>query len=153
MPGFRPNVALLMLDREDRLLICEREGCEGAWQFPQGGVDPGESVEEAMAREVWEEVGLPADSYEVLRSHGGYRYVFPEKVRKRKKGDWEGQEQTYFLCRLGENPPPINIDQEPREFRDYRWIKPEEFRLKWLPKWKREVYRAVLEEFFGVEPE
>lgn len=144
-------MALLLLDADDRLLICERDGSPGAWQFPQGGVDPGESLEEAILREVREEIGLPPTAYEILRSKGGYRYVFPPEVRKRKKGDWEGQEQTYFLCRLADGAPRIDVNQKPREFRDYRWIKPRKFDLKWLPKWKRAVYREVLRDFFEVE--
>jgi len=151
MPGFRPNVALLLVDARGRLLVCERANGDGAWQFPQGGVDEGESVEEALRREVREEIGLPPEAYEIERAKGGYRYVFPPEVRKLKKKDYEGQEQTYFLCRMREGAPPIDIDQEPREFQDHQWIKPEKFRLKWLPKFKREVYRAVLREFFEVE--
>lgn len=153
MAGFRPNVALLLVDSQDRLLICERIGVAGSWQFPQGGVDKGEELDEALRREVEEEVGLSPEAYDVLRSKGGYRYVFPPEVRKWKKSkkrNYEGQEQTYYLCRLREGAPAINIEQEPREFQDYRWIEPKEFDLEWLPEWKREVYREVLSEFFGV---
>ena len=153
MPKFRPNVALILVDAEERLLVCERAGVPGAWQFPQGGVDKGESHEEALAREVEEEIGLPPDSYEVLRSQGGYRYEVPPEVwrTKKKKKKWAGQEQTYFLCRLGVDAPPVNVDQEPREFGDHRWIAPEEFSIEWLPEFKRDVYRAVMRDFFGVE--
>lgn len=151
MPGFRPNVALLLVDSADKLLVCERHKAAGAWQFPQGGVDSGESVEEALEREVLEEIGLPPESYEVIRSQGGYRYEFPPEVRAAKKGDWEGQEQTYFLCRLREGAPPINVDQKPKEFQDHQWIKPKKFRLKWLPEFKQAVYRDVMRDFFEVE--
>lgn len=151
MPGFRPNVALLLVNSKGQLLICERCKVPGAWQFPQGGVDAGESFEEAIVREVQEEIGLPPDAYAVDRSLGGYRYVFPPDVKKGKKGDYEGQEQVYFLCRLKDDAPPINVHQKPPEFQDHRWIAPEEFRLEWLPKFKREVYRAVLQDFFEVK--
>lgn len=153
MPGFRPNVALLLVDSSDRLLICERTKPQGAWQFPQGGVDPGESAEEALLREVQEEIGLPPESYAIEKSQGGYRYSFPPEARKRKKGNFEGQEQVYFLCRLRDDAPPIDVDQKPREFRDHRWIAPEDFQLGWLPDFKMKVHRAVLRDFFGVELE
>ena len=151
MPGFRPNVALLLVNSDGQLLICERHKAPGAWQFPQGGVDEGESVGEALEREVLEEIGLPPDSYEVLRSKGEYRYLFPPGVREKKKGDWEGQEQTYFLCRMHEDAPSINVDQKPKEFQDHKWIKPKNFRMKWLPEFKQEVYRAVMRDFFELE--
>ena len=149
MPSYRPNVALLLLNSDDRLLICERLKIENAWQFPQGGVDKGEGLLEAFHREVEEEIGLPSDSYEILDSKDGYRYVFPEGM-KRKKKRFDGQEQTYYLCRLKEGAPPIDVDRRPREFRGYKWIRPSDFQLSWLPEFKHEVYRQVLRDFFDV---
>ena len=151
---YRPNVALLLLNAQDELLICERLQREGAWQFPQGGMDEGESPLEALHREVEEEIGLPPPSYEVLESRDGYRYLFPPEIRQRnrsKKAKFDGQEQTYFLCRLKEGAPPINVDQIPREFSSHTWVKPTLFDLAWLPAFKRSVYREVLRDFFGVE--
>ena len=133
------------------MLVCERWKMAGSWQFPQGGVDPGESVEEALVREVWEEVGLPPESYEILESRRGYRYLYPPGVKKLKKGGYDGQEQTYFRCRLGPDAPPVTIDRTPREFGDFKWIAPEEFSTSWLPEFKRAVYEAVMRDFFGVE--
>jgi len=151
MPSFRPNVALLLLNSSGRLLICERLNCPEAWQFPQGGVDEGEGIEEALIREVEEEIGLPPDSYAIEKQQGGYQYLYPEGVVKKKSGWFEGQEQTYYQCRLHDEAPEIDLSREPREFADYRWIEPSEFKLKWLPKFKREVYRDVMRDFFGVE--
>jgi len=153
MVQYRPNVAALMVDPLGSLLICERANVPGAWQFPQGGVDPGESMEQALFREVREEVGLEAEHYEVTAMRKGYRYLYPEDIREKKvrKHGSHGQEQTYFLCRLKAGAPPVNVDQKPREFRAYRWIVPQEFDLDWLPEFKREVYRAVMRDFFKVE--
>ena len=149
MPTFRPNVALLLLDRDDRLLVCERAKIEDAWQFPQGGVDEGEETLQAFHREVEEEVGLPPESYEILSSRDGYRYVFP-KGMKRKKKRFDGQEQTYYLCRLLDGAPPIDLGTKPREFRRYQWIRPGEFQIGWLPEFKHDVYRQVMRDFFDV---
>lgn len=150
---FRPNVAALLTRGDGRLLICERWTIPGAWQFPQGGVDEGESAEEALFREVEEEVGLAEGDYEVLESRTGYRYLYPENVRRKKlrKHGCDGQEQVYFLCRLREGAPEPDVNQRPREFATHRWIEPGEFRLKWLPKFKREVYGQVMMDFFGVD--
>lgn len=150
--SYRPNVALLLLDEQERLLICERMKVEGAWQFPQGGIDEGESAQEALLREVEEEIGLPPDSYEVIEFRGGYRYLFPPEMRRQecKRASFDGQEQTYFLCRLRKDAPPINVGQNAREFRSHMWIEPSLFDLNWLPAFKRPVYRSVLSDFFGV---
>lgn len=152
MVRYRPNVAALMINADGNLLICERSTVPGAWQFPQGGIDDGESEEKALFREVREEIGLEKSHYEILESRSGYRYLYPPDVRtkKLKKHGNHGQEQTYFLCQLKPEAPKINVNQDPREFGAYRWIVPEEFDLDWLPAFKHEVYRAVMMDFFGI---
>lgn len=148
---FRPNVAFLLLNEEGKLLVCERMKVKGAWQFPQGGVDDGETLEEALKREVREEIGLKPESYRVVEMRGGYRYVYPPEIKvKKRKGWFDGQEQTYFRCELVDADAKIDTDQNPREFRAAKWIEPGEFRLEWLPDFKKEVYRKVMCDFFGV---
>ncbi len=149
MPTFRPNVAALILNRKGKLLVCERINSPGAWQFPQGGIDKGETPEEALRREVMEEVGIPPKDYKIIESRGGYFYLYPAHIRVKKK--WDGQEQTYFLCRLKKNAGKVNLDVENPEFRAYSWVKPEDFEVDWLPGFKVEVYREVMRDFFGVE--
>lgn len=152
MVRYRPNVAALLVKPSGGLLVCERTTIKGAWQFPQGGVDPGESPESALIREIREEIGLDSSHYEVLTSRSGYRYLYPKPVREKKlrRHGNHGQEQTYFLCRLFSENPPIDVNQKPAEFQAWRWILPEEFDLDWLPAFKREVYREVMKDFFGV---
>src|SRR5438067_8221410 len=55
---YRLNVAAILQNREGKILVCERADATGAWQFPQGGVDEGETLEAALARELVEEIGL-----------------------------------------------------------------------------------------------
>lgn len=153
MVRFRPNVAALFTNDKGRLLVCERINCRGAWQFPQGGVDAGESMLDALHREVREEIGLLPKHYKVIEERDGYRYLYPVHVRLKKlrKHGNHGQEQTYFLCQLKPSAPEIDVKQKPPEFRDSMWIKPKDFNLKWLPKFKRDVYREVMRDFFKVE--
>lgn len=150
---YRPNVAALLVNQEGLLLICERAGMPGAWQFPQGGVDDGETAPEALRREVTEEVGYSPDDYAVEESKGGYRYDYPPEaldfVRAKRGVAYVGQEQCYFLCRLVAGAKPPMLDG--REFLQYKWIRPGEFKLEWLPPFKRDVYRRVLQDFFGVD--
>lgn len=141
-----------MTRSDGQLLICERCTIPGAWQFPQGGVDNGESMIEALHREVEEEIGLKPGDYKVVEHREGYRYLYPEKIRQKKarKHGCQGQEQMYFLCKLESDDAKIDVTREPREFKGYRWIEPGEFDLEWLPSFKRDVYRDVLRDFFDV---
>jgi putative (di)nucleoside polyphosphate hydrolase len=150
---YRPNVAALVVNSEGSLLICERWSIPGAWQFPQGGVDGGETLEQALFREVREEIGLEPKHYEVIGMRQGYRYLYPKDARSKKlrKHGSHGQEQTYFLCQLKSDAPQVNVNQRQPEFRAYRWILPVEFDLDWLPPFKRDVYREVMRDFFKVE--
>ena len=149
MANYRPNVAVLMMNRKGKLLICERINSEGSWQFPQGGVDPGEEVESALAREVDEEIGLKRKRYKILDMKNGYSYLYSKPVKKNGEM-YDGQSQIYFLCKLRKGSPEINLEKHKPEFSQYKWIKPKEFQLSWLPEFKRQVYRAVMLDFFGV---
>jgi putative (di)nucleoside polyphosphate hydrolase len=146
---FRPNVAAILLNMDNEMFIAERTHIRGSWQFPQGGVDSGESLEEALFREIEEEIGVKPGKIQVLDRKGGYRYEFPKG--RLKYGIYGGQEQVYFLCRFLGHDEDINIDTKHREFGRWRWLRPEKFDLDWVPKFKRDVYRRVLRDFFGRE--
>lgn len=149
MSGFRPNVALVLQRPDGKVLIGERSDFSGSWQFPQGGVEKGETLLSALEREVEEELGLPAQSYQVIEQRGPFRYRFPEGIRK---GGFVGQEQTCFLARhLGSEFPAEFQEIQSPEFRSVRWIVPDEFRLEWVSEFKRELYRQLFREFWGME--
>lgn len=145
---YRPNVAVILERADGKIFVGERLGRPGAWQFPQGGVDAGESPLKALYREVKEEIGVGRKFYEVLESRGGYRYRFPDGHSRWKK--YCGQEQTYYRCRFLGSDADIDVDGDCPEFSDFRWIKPKKFDLDWLPKFKRAVYREVLADFYDI---
>lgn len=138
------NVAGILRNREGKILICERADVRGAWQFPQGGVDSGESTEEALTRELWEEISLEPGDFKIVEKRDGYRYVFPNG---RKRGH-DGKDQVYFLCDFLAADSKINVATKHPEFRAWKWIAPGEFRREWLPQMKVEVYAAVFRDFF-----
>lgn len=145
---YKANVAAILRNLSGRILVCERLGTKNAWQFPQGGVDEGETPEQALVREVWEEVGVPALALRIVRRKGPYSYLYDNGRTKR---GFHGKEQLYFLCEYVGNDDAIQVKTDHPEFQDYRWIKPADFQIGWLPPMKREVYRRVLAEFFDVK--
>ncbi|MEO7932289.1 MAG: NUDIX domain-containing protein [Chthoniobacterales bacterium] len=144
---YRPNVAAILQREDGQILVGERRDYSGAWQFPQGGVDAGESLEQALRREIWEEIGLESDAYEVGEMRGPYRYEF---MRKRKNWGFDGQEQHYFLLHAQPGCSP-KVEVRHPEFQKLRWIWPPEFQLVWLPEMKKPVYRQVFLDFFQVD--
>jgi putative (di)nucleoside polyphosphate hydrolase len=144
---FRPNVAGIVRRSDGRILIGERSDRVGCWQFPQGGIHSSETPEEALQRELGEEISLPSNCYRVTDRHGPYRYLF---LPNRKKEGFDGQEQIYFLVDLLPHGEPSPHTPDP-EFQTLRWIWPHEFEISWLPPFKREVYRQVMSDFFQVQ--
>ena len=109
---YRPNAAALILDAKGKLLICERLDQPGSWQFPQGGVDTGETLKKGLFREVQEEVGFFSDQYKIKRIMGPYYYLYPPKIMIRKLAShgYHGQAQTYFLLQMKEKKPPPRFE-------------------------------------------
>jgi len=144
---YRANVAAILQRADGKILIARRSDYPESWQFPQGGVGKGESAEEALSREVAEEVALPAGRYRIAAERGGYRYDFPHGPDKR---GYDGQEQVYFLCRLEEGAESeIDPGRGCGEFTEASWVDVDSFPHHLVPPMKQEVYRRVLGDFFG----
>ncbi len=143
---FRLNVAGILRDKHGRILVCERLGKRGSWQFPQGGVDPGETLEAALHRELYEEIGVTPEQIEVRNTRGPYRYDFDGHVVK----GFSGKDQHFFLVHYHGPEDAIRLDMPHPEFQAYRWILPETFELSWLPPMKRQMYRSVFTDLLWI---
>jgi len=145
--GFRANVGIVLIrDSGDVFLGGRRDG--RGWQFPQGGVRQDESAEQALFRELREEVGLESGDVEMLAATRNWlRYRLPRRyVRRRSKPLCIGQKQRWFLLRMlgGEERLRFDLTTEP-EFDSWRWVD------YWSPVreviyFKRNVYARALEE-------
>ena len=100
--GFRPNVGIILTNDQGQLLWARRVGGHDAWQFPQGGINPNETPEQALYRELHEEVGLRREDVEILAcTRGWLRYRLPHRlVRHNSVPLCVGQKQKWFLLRL-----------------------------------------------------
>jgi len=145
--GFRANVGIILIDNCDQVLLGGRIGTKG-WQFPQGGIHPRERIEDAMYRELKEEIGLePRDIDLVGVIQGWLRYRLPKRyVRRNEKPVCIGQKQRWYLLRLLGKRELIRFDAT---------NKPEFDRCRWVDYWapvkeviyfKRQVYMCALKE-------
>jgi putative (di)nucleoside polyphosphate hydrolase len=145
--GFRPNVGIILVNRRNEVFWGKRLR-EHSWQFPQGGIDRGESPEQAMFRELFEEVGLQPNSVRILgRTKDWLRYEVPEQwVRREWRGRYRGQKQIWFLLRLVGRDSEIDLRASNHpEFDAWRWSD------YWVPldaviEFKRGVYTQALDE-------
>jgi putative (di)nucleoside polyphosphate hydrolase len=144
---YKANVAAILRNPRGRILVCERLGVADAWQFPQGGIDSGETPEEALIREIGEEIGVAADHIRIVEHKGPYYYLYGNGRIKRGH---HGKEQLYYLCDYTGPDAGINVETKHPEFQAFRWIEPREFQISWLPEMKHKVYRAVFADFFGI---
>ena len=111
--NWRLNAAAIIMDAEGCVLLGKDSGRNPYWHFPQGGVIKHESIEQTLAREVWEEVGLRPTEYTIVSRLPGLRYKYPSNNRKVTR--WIGQEQTYFLVRCKTRRPKT---PQPRIFKN-----------------------------------
>lgn len=145
--GFRPNVGIVLADGQGRVLWARRVGQSG-WQFPQGGIHTDENPEQAMYRELREEIGLKRGDVELLASTRGWlRYRLPEAlIRKGQNPLCVGQKQKWFLLRMTAPEHRISFDcGDKPEFDHWEWVS------YWYPvgqvvAFKRGVYRRALKE-------
>jgi putative (di)nucleoside polyphosphate hydrolase len=145
--GFRPNVGIVLTNKWGQVLWARRIG-QNAWQFPQGGIKENEQPEEALYRELQEEVGLVEGDVRILaRTQGWLRYRLPKRLqRTASKPLCVGQKQKWYLLQMTAPDERVNFNgSETPEFEDWRWVS------YWYPisqvvLFKRDVYRRALKE-------
>lgn len=145
--GFRANVGIILVNDEGRAFWGRRIGM-AAWQFPQGGMNPRESPEEAMYRELREEVGLEPHHVEVMGcTQRWLRYRLPKRyIRHDRRPLCIGQKQRWFILRLTADETNVDLqaNSEP-EFDQWRWIDYWDS-LREVVSFKRGVYHEALNE-------
>jgi len=145
--GYRPNVGIILCNWKNEVFWGKRVR-EHSWQFPQGGIKPGESPETAMYRELEEEVGLQPRHVRIIgRTREWLRYEVPHQwLRRDWRGSYRGQKQIWFLLRLIGRDCDVRLRGSAKpEFDAWRWHD------YWVPmdaviEFKRGVYQRALQE-------
>jgi putative (di)nucleoside polyphosphate hydrolase len=146
--GFRHGVGIILVNSNRQVFLAKRIG-KAAWQFPQGGLQGEETPEQAMFRELKEEIGLHAEDVKVLAiTRRWLRYRLPKRlVRHYSQPLCVGQKQKWFLLRLVNNDAQFNLNvTDSPEFDSWAWVS------YWYPlsqviAFKRRVYNLAMKEF------
>lgn len=149
--NYRLNVGLIIVNNYGKVLICKRKN-SNQWQFPQGGIDKGESPIEAAKREIFEEVGIKPSKIKVLgKIKDWVKYEIPKELAKKsfKKKGILGQKQKWFIFKIKSEACITFVNDPDNEFDDFAWVS------YWRPialivSFKKEVYRNVLAELLPI---
>ena len=145
--GFRLNVGIILANQFNEVLWARRIG-QNSWQFPQGGIKVTETPDEALYRELHEEVGLQASDVEIVaKTKGWLRYRLPKKmIRHNSLPLCVGQKQKWYLLRMHSEDSMVSMNTSSNpEFDQWQWVS------YWYPlgqvvSFKREVYRRAMKE-------
>lgn len=143
----RPNVCMLVVNSRGQLFLGERLGKTGHWQFPQGGVEPGESLRRNVLRELREEIGVRRKHIGSITRLAARHWYLWKKIPAYAKGKWIGQTQTFWLVEFTGVDSDIDLDasSEP-EFKRWRWCSLRQVR-KLAARERIGGYEAALAEF------
>ena len=145
--GFRANIGIMVCNDFGNLLWTRRIG-QNSWQFPQGGVDAGESAEQALFRELKEEIGLDKQDVKILGSTKNWlKYRLPNRyIRQDSFPLCVGQKQKWFMLRLTSHESRIHFDETGHpEFDHFMWVS-YWYPLRQVIAFKQSVYRQALSE-------
>lgn len=146
---YRKNVGFILQNDKQEIFVGRRCGAlTVSWQMPQGGILENEPEEDALTREVYEEIGLALNSYKILKkSSQYYYYTVPKNMRKTV---WQnlyiGQKQRWFLAQFTGKDSDININGAFPEFQEWKWGNPQDILLSTIP-FKKNLYTSVFEDF------
>jgi putative (di)nucleoside polyphosphate hydrolase len=147
---YRPCVGIMLANRHGTVFVGQRiDAKEGdAWQMPQGGIDPGETAEAALIRELGEETGIAPHLVEKIADHPQQlRYDIPDAIAAHLwKGKYAGQIQDWYLARFTGVDGDVNIATDHPEFSHWQWVEPHLLPELIVP-FKRDMYRAILDGF------
>jgi putative (di)nucleoside polyphosphate hydrolase len=125
--NYRSGVGIMLLNNRNQIFVGRRIDIkQDAWQMPQGGIEPGESPQEAALRELREEIGT--DDVEMVAESARWLYYdVPERLAKKAwDGRWRGQRQKWLAMLFKGRDNDINLATAQPEFDAWRWVQVQE---------------------------
>ena len=144
---YRPCVGIMLINKDNKVFIARRIDTKGkSWQMPQGGIDRGETPEDAALRELKEEIGTNNATI-IAKATREYTYDLPASLIGRLwNGRFKGQRQTWFLMRFVGEDDEINLLTHHPEFSVWKWAAISDLPAIVVP-FKKDVYKSVVNEF------
>lgn len=143
---YRPCVGVMLANSDGQVFVGQRlDNDMPAWQMPQGGIDPGETPQQAALRELWEETGITSDLLTIeAETEDWLTYDLPHDLVPRIwKGRFRGQRQKWVLARFHGRDEQIDIATAHPEFSEWRWLAADQLVDQIVP-FKRAVYERAL---------
>ena len=139
---YRSSVVGVFINDHGEVLVLERTDTPHAWQFPQGGIEPGESPKQALVREMHEELGNP-EFVCLKQSSQRVCYDFPASLAHTAIAQqYTGQSALWFLCQYYQGGPQLE-SATTKEFQDFKWIQPTQV-VAATVTWKQSAYQQGL---------
>ena len=140
----RLGVGAVVLNKKNQVFVGKRKDNPiDKWQMPQGGVNTGENLIDAMKRELHEETSI--QNIKILNEiDGWFEYELPKNLLgKIWKGRYRGQKQKWFVVKFLGNDTEINLQTDKPEFIEWRWLDIENL-PNVIVDFKRKVYEQLL---------
>jgi len=148
---YRKCVGMMILNSNNKILVGRRlDHPSGYWQMPQGGIDDNENPEEAVWREMMEEIGTNnAELFQI--SNQWVNYDIPQETLDNLPWGkiFIGQTQKWFIFQFTGKGEDINVQTQKPEFSEWKWMNVDDLVDNAVP-FKRKVYKTILDEFSDI---
>ena len=142
--GYRSGIGIVLVNRQGLVFAGRRrDGRVPPWQMPQGGLEPDETPDSAVLRELAEELGTAKASI-IDSTRDWIHYDYPDGMQSRRARHFRGQRHKWFLLRFTGKDHEIAITTPHAEFDDWRWLPPADL-IEQVIAFKQPVYRHVFE--------
>jgi putative (di)nucleoside polyphosphate hydrolase len=144
---YRVGVGIVLVNEQRQVFMAQRRDVEHpVWQMPQGGIEDGETPQQAVLRELREEIGTDNAEITIEAAHWIYYDVPPKLAPRAWGGRWVGERQKWFLMAFKGKDSEIDLATENPSFREWRWTAPQTL-ISLAPPFRRQVYRSVIGQF------
>ena len=145
---FRKAIGAIILNSKNQIIVFQRRDYPNSWQGPEGGIDGEETTIDALYRELYEEVGLKKEDFDIITTREEpFRYFFNEEAKN--KFGIDGQEKYFFVIKLKDDNFNFKFDnkEDEIEFLNYKVLENNKDMLETVPLFKKDIYKEIIEYF------